>query len=103
MESPAESRAADAMKTDALVQWRGPFLHGGTASIPYRLGSTGCLHGTGGRDISLPTPCVTAFSGNEARRRFGIGLRWIGGGIAAHWIFVRELGNGSLFRSLKVC
>ena len=83
---PCGIPAADAMsKTDALRNGGGPFLYGGTASIPYGGGTIGRPHGTGRkRDISLyPVPCGRLFSGNEARRRFGIGLRWLGGGIAA--------------------
>ena len=70
---PCGIPAADAMsKTDALRNGGGPFLYGGTASIPDAVG------------MNRPSvPCGRLFSGNEARRRFGIGLRWLGGGIAA--------------------
>ena len=41
-------------------------------------------HGTGRRDISLyPVPCGRLFSNEGESNGFGIGLRWLGGGIAA--------------------
>ena len=83
---PCGIPAADAMsKTDALRNGGGPFLYGGTASIPYGVGMNrpSARYRAEERSFSLSCTVRTAFSGNEARRRFGIGLRWLGGGIAA--------------------